>query len=297
MIAKGILHVHSTFSYDGKMSLPALRDLCIEKGLSFCFLSEHTDHLTVANAQLFAQECRALSTGSFIFIPGFEVPYKVNAKDREGALGYKVNAKGREGALGYLPAQASKNAHILLFGTEVFLGQTADASLLKQWSSAASLTVLAHPVRNKFIVDDTMKEILDGVEIWNQQYEGKRVPRTRSVRLLRTLQKENQKLLAVGGLDFHRVDHMGTPVCTVDISQLTRASIVEAMQTGMYTFGTEKVSVSSLGIWQGNNSLQHRLVSLFSIITIVCGKIVNAVLSYFGFRLPKGIVRFIRKRV
>lgn len=274
MIAKGVLHVHSTFSYDGKVSLEKLRDLFVANGLSFCCLSEHTDYLSVAQAQQFAQQCRALSTGTFVFIPGFEVPYDVQKKNGQ-----------------------YKNAHILLYGTEVFLAQKANELILKQWSSTAALTVLAHPVRNAFEVDQTLLQVLDGVEIWNQQYEGKRVPRPRSVRLLRALQKKVPQLLATGGLDFHRVDHLGSPVCTMEVSVLTRASIISALQSGAYTFGTTKVSVSSLGMWQGNGSFVQGAISTFSIATIMCGKKVNALLAYFGIPLPKTIVRFIRKRV
>ena len=66
----GVLHVHSTYSYDGKESLLSLRNFLVEKGISFCCLTEHTDYLTLEEAQRFAQECRALSTGTFLFIPG-----------------------------------------------------------------------------------------------------------------------------------------------------------------------------------------------------------------------------------
>jgi len=250
--------MHSTYSYDGKENLLSLRDFLVERGISFCCLTEHTDYMTVEQAQRFAQECKALSTGTFLFIPGFEVPYS---------------------------------------GTEVFLGQKADADILRKWSKASVMTVLAHPVRNAFVVDETLEEILDGVEIWNQQYEGKRVPRQRSVRLLEKLQKKNPELLATGGLDFHRKDHFGSPLFTLQLPTLTSYGVLEALKKGMYTFGTDSVSVSSLGIWKGNTSFYCRMQSLASIAVIVCGKKVNATLAYFGFRFPKKLTQLIRSRV
>ena len=76
MEVKGILHCHSTYSYDAKLSLPELKKLLQKKGLSFACMTEHTDELTKERAVAFVEECRSLSDGSFIFIPGFEVPYK-----------------------------------------------------------------------------------------------------------------------------------------------------------------------------------------------------------------------------
>ena len=181
MKIKGVIHVHSKYSYDGKESLASLRNFLLSQGVQFCCLTEHTDKMTLDQARLFVQECKALSGSQFLFIPGFEVPYKVNAEGREGALGYKVNAEGREGALG------CENAHILLVGCEVFLAQFANAEVLTTWSSKSALTILAHPVRNRFKVDATIESVIDGIEIWNQQYEGKYVPRVRSCQLLSRL--------------------------------------------------------------------------------------------------------------
>ena len=265
MEIKGVVHMHSTYSYDGKESLQSLRDFLMARGVSFCCLTEHTDQMTLEQAQLFVQECKMLSTSQFVFIPGFEVPYL--------------------------------KAHILLVGTEVFLGQFADGEMLKTWSKASSLTVLAHPVRNTFIVDDVMEQVLDGVEIWNQQYEGKLVPRQRSVRLLKSLQKKNQSLLATGGLDFHRKEHFGSPLYTIDISNLTADAILSALKKGEYSFGREGVSVSSTGFWKGDTAFKSKLQSALSIIVIVLGKKTNALLAVCGIKLPKSLKQIIRSRV
>jgi predicted metal-dependent phosphoesterase TrpH len=265
MILKGAIHVHSTYSYDGKESLRALRDFLLEKGVTFCCVTEHADQMTIEQAQLFVQECKALSGSQFVFIPGFEVPYK--------------------------------KAHILLIGTEVFLAQKADAEILKTWSSKSVLTILAHPVRNSFKLDAVMEEVIDGVEIWNQQYEGKRVPRTRSASLLRKLQSRNSMLLAFGGLDFHRKEHFGSPLFTLEVERVSSDAILHALTDGKYVFGTEKIAVSSTGLWKGSGGAWHILLSLISIFVIVAGKTVNALLALLGVSLPKGLKRAIRSRV
>lgn len=265
MEIKGVLHVHSTYSYDGKESLVALRDFLLSKGVSFCCVTEHTDHLTIEQAQLFVQECKVLSGSQFMFIPGFEVPYK--------------------------------NAHILLIGTEVFLAQIADAQILKTWSAKSVLTVLAHPVRNKFKLDAVMEEVIDGIEIWNQQYEGKLVPRQRSVRLFKEYRKKNSALLATGGLDFHRKEHFGSPIYALNVERITSEAILQALKSGEYSFGNNKIQVTSQGSWKKDASFKHRFLSIVSIVVIVFGKKINAGLALFGLKFPKRLKQLIRSRI
>jgi predicted metal-dependent phosphoesterase TrpH len=265
MEIKGIVHVHSTYSYDGKESLSSLRELLMQKGLSFCFLTEHTDEMTMEKAQMFVQECRSLSGSQFVFIPGFEVPYK--------------------------------DAHILLIGTEMFMGQKADAQILRAWSERAHLTVLAHPVRNKFTIDETILSAIDAVEIWNQQYEGKRVPRVRSSEFLRELQSRKPELIATGGTDFHRREHLGSPFFTLEVEHVTIDAITDALAHGAYTFGNNKVAVSSTGLWKGKGSFAHIVMSHYSVAFIAFGKGVNKLLARFGLGLPKGLRSFIRARI
>jgi len=221
--------------------------------------------MTTEQAQLFVQECKMQSGSQFVFIPGFEVPYK--------------------------------NAHILLIGTESFISQKADAETLKAWSLRSELTILAHPVRNSFLLDSTMEEVLDGIEIWNQQYEGKRVPRPRSVRLFEDLRKKNQALMATAGLDFHRKEHFGAPCYSIETDMLTKEAILSALTEGRYTFGTKRVEVAPSGLWKGKGSISHILQSALSVLLIFSGKRVNALLAFFGLKLPSGLKRLIRSRV
>ena len=152
----GILHCHSNYSYDAKLSLRDLRELFITKGLSFVCMTEHTDEMNYERARTFIHECDMLSDTKFKFIPGFEVPYL--------------------------------NAHILMIGCrEFFKNYAPDINTLREWTRHAPFVVLAHPVRNDFGVDTLLLNELDAVEVWNQQYEGKRVPRTKSLALFESL--------------------------------------------------------------------------------------------------------------
>ena len=237
----------------------------MHQGITFCCLTEHTDQMTVAQAQLFVQECRSLSGSQFVFIPGFEVPYK--------------------------------DAHILFIGSELLLGQQADAASLTEWKQRSVLTILAHPVRNRFEVDDALKSVLDGVEIWNQQYDGKLVPRPRAAELLRTLQESNGSLIATGGLDLHRKEHFGAPVFKIEVGHVTASDILAALKSHAYVFGNRKVEVAPVGLWRGSGTVPHNVLSFISISVIVLGKGVNRLLARFGWSLPRSLKQFVRSRV
>jgi len=142
-----------------------------------------------------------------------------------------------------------------------------------------------------------MREVIDGVEIWNQQYDGKRAPRHRSYRLLHTLRKERAGLTATGGLDLHRPEHLTYPRVTLNCPTLSVGHIVKALQAGSYTFGNKKYTIHAKGEWPLAGTLSARLRSASSIAIIGLGKLTNKTLAAFGLKLPAGLVRSIRSRV
>ncbi len=265
MTLTGVMHMHSTHSYDGKMSLVELKELLQENGVSFCCMTEHTDKLDKESAETFVNECRELSDESFLFIPGFEVPYQ--------------------------------RAHVLQIGATEFLGQYADAAKLKEWRAVSPLVVLAHPVRNRFVVDEVLASVIDGVEIWNQQYEGKRYPRFRSRALYRTLAQNNEKLLATGGIDLHRKEHFSAPLISLEADSLSNESVLAAIKQGRFTTQGKEIELSSKGEFIIGGGFITRLKSLLMISVINLGKLVNATLARFGLHLPKQFFQAIRSRI
>lgn len=262
MQLQGVIHVHSTHSYDGKLSLAELKTLFQSQGLQFACMTEHTDYLSHEFAQAFVEECAALSDESFVFVPGFEVPYK--------------------------------DSHILHIGTTDFIAPTADAVQLHAWRAATPLVILAHPVRNKFIVDETVAAVIDGVEVWNQQYDGKATPRAASVRLLESL-RADKKLLATGGLDLHREEHFGSPQVQLEAAALNVASIVDALKAGAFTFGTQQHQYRATG--PITLSVAARATSRLVTGVIRIGKGINATLARVGLRLPRALTRLVRGKL
>lgn len=264
MEIQGLLHCHSSYSYDAKLSLRELRELCIQNGIHFACMTEHTDELTKERAEEFVRECEALSDESFRFIPGFEVPYK--------------------------------NAHILMIGAREFVVNYAPTlPVLDEWIKKAQFVVLAHPVRNKFIAEDALAERLDGIEVWNQQYEGKRVPRPRSIRLFETLRKRKSTLVATGGIDLHRDEHMGSPVVTLSVDAPNEAAIIEKLKLGIFAVSSPHARFFGLLTNADELMRKHRFESIISVAVIGAGKFTNKTLAYLGLTLPASLKRAVRR--
>lgn len=266
MEIRGILHCHSTYSYDAKLSLSELKELFVKQGLSFVCMTEHTNVMKVEEAEAFVVECERLSDENFLFIPGFEVPYH--------------------------------RAHVLMIGARNFCGNfTRTEEELATWAESAQFVVLAHPVRNKFLVQDELLKHIDALEVWNQQYEGKRVPRPRSLLLFKTLREKKLELVATGGVDFHRGEHLGAPVTTLSVTSLTEGEIMEKLRVGAYTISSNRALV--YGTLPDADTLMRkfRFESALSVAVIVVGKAVNKTLKSFGLSLPPFLKNIIRKRI
>jgi len=266
MEVKGIIHCHSTYSYDAKLSLREIKELCLKNGVRFACMTEHTDELTPERAEAFIRECEALTDETFCFVPGFEVPFK--------------------------------KTHILIIGMRTFLGNYAETiDVLRAWTEQASLVVLAHPVRNNFLVSTLLLDEIDALEIWNQQYEGKRVPRTRSIALLEILREKKPLLLAMGGVDFHRVEHFGAPFVTLSLDTLREASILEKLTTGAFIVSSSEATFYGTIPDSHEVKMKHRFESFVSVSVIVFGKWVNKILATLGLSLPKSLKEKVRRRL
>ena len=68
---KGVLHVHSVFS-DGEESLDRLMDRLRLAGMTFAAVSDHAEVFDDERMKDYTQACNALSTLSFVVIPGLE---------------------------------------------------------------------------------------------------------------------------------------------------------------------------------------------------------------------------------
>jgi hypothetical protein len=232
--------------------------------MSFLCFTEHSDELTKEAAEAFVAECEAASDDTFICIPGFEVNYN--------------------------------GTHMLMIGCRTFVSQHATSADLPLWKSGAALAIHAHPHRDHFHEDATLQSVVDGIEIWNAQYDGKRVPRSGAVRMFKNFSRR-LPLHAYAGWDFHRASHEGGPLIALHTEKISEQSILSALASGNYTMNSSSVSIGSDGTVLRGSGFIIALMSAFSTTFIALGKAVNAVLASIGLRAPKSLIAAVRSRI
>lgn len=260
---RGYLHLHSGHSYDGKLTLAEIKEKCLALGMSFAAMTEHTDVLTPMDVQSAVNECRAQSDSNFVFIPGFELPYK--------------------------------NCHILIIGTSDIKLYLPPLEAIKIAKQQGAWILLAHPHRNRFHIDPELRVLLDGIEIWNQQSDGKRHPRIQALEFFEKSLTQKTSLLAIAGLDLHRVSHFGNPCVRLDAAEFSEKEICDQLKAGNYSIMSKAIGLPSRPKLAGLQRLKVSFMSRLSCLAIAFGKNVGKWLYEHNLALPKRLKETVRR--
>lgn len=199
-LLKGISHVHSTFSFDGKLEIDRLHSFFASRGFDFVLMSEHVENLDLPRMQQIHDACRQVSDERCALIPGIEID----------------------------------DLHILIFGIarpESYDGHLAFAADCRR---RGALIVLSHPVKIRKGIPADVLPMLDGVEIWNTRYDGRQTPRLANQNLFDKLRQVSPGLVAVCGMDFHNYSDFADISMQVESSSREPAAILEAIRSGRF---------------------------------------------------------------
>jgi len=265
MILRGVSHLHTKYSYDGKLSIREFKNFLLENDIDFAFITEHSDYIEPKDAEKFIKECHNLSDDKITLIPGFEVPYK--------------------------------DAHILMIGVDHFVKNgTNDSEDLKRWKTHSTFSVWAHPHKNQYLLYDAIKAVIDGVEVWNSQYDGKKAPRLKVLNSLNGLRERGHNTFAFAGLDFHREEHIGGPSIMVE-SVNKEEEILKMIKKGEFVIKNEQITINSEGkIIKGILPL-IKFQSAYYIILITTLKRVSKFVKAMRLPIPQKLRHKIRKRL
>ncbi len=174
--SEGLFHIHSRFSSDGKLSLAELKAECLARGLQFMVVTDHAEDMVPAELQRYVSQCRALTDGDFLAVPGLE---------------FRV--------------PGNEDIHLLVAGWDSSPGNGPACEILAGAMSVrnGSLVVLAHPFKAKSCWPPHIEQALDGVEIWNASCDSRYLPDHRAVRAYLRFKSRNPGLVGIGGLDLH----------------------------------------------------------------------------------------------
>jgi hypothetical protein len=170
----GVVHVHSDYSHDGRDPLEQLLEFARARSISFVGLTDHAEDFDPPRYQEYIEHCRHLSDSVTRLIPGLEYRFS-----RYPGL------------------------HLLAFGLSTMIRPRTPEDFCRQTAGTAQFTVVAHPVLCQHVLPAAVAEVIDGIEVWNASYNTRYLPDSRSIRLLRSLQRGRPEVVAIAGLDQH----------------------------------------------------------------------------------------------
>ncbi|MGI8495992.1 MAG: PHP domain-containing protein [Gemmatimonadaceae bacterium] len=215
----GLVHVHSDYSRDGHDSLERLRDIALERKISFLALTDHAEDFETELFDEYRGHCASLSDERVRLIPGLEFRFRTNA-----------------------------GLHLLALDLKRLSRPRTPEAFIAEMSGSAGMTLVAHPVLADYRIPTAVAERIDGVEVWNASYDSPLVPDPRAIRLLHSLRERRPTVVGIAGADQHDASQdAGTRV----ILDTESADPVEDLIAGRFTnvgrtmrFGSE-VSLTS----------------------------------------------------
>lgn len=204
-LLRGIIHVHSNYSYDGEHSLAEIAQYAVTRGYSFIGMSEHSDTFDRKRMAEYVEECERLSTPQYVLIPGIE--FRCEAELHVVGLGITHYTDAKD------PVEVARFIH-----------------------EKDGIAILAHPVRYDYQIPSGVLCAVDGVEAWNALYDGRFVPNDSSLTLISEARKKQTcSILAFGAQDLHRIRSRCDVELTVSCNELSKASVLRALKAGHFT--------------------------------------------------------------
>lgn len=212
MQIRGAMHLHSTFSNDGTLTIAELAGLFRQRGYRYIAITEHAEDLDDGKKQTLLERCRQWSRDGFCVIPGAEF--------------------------------TCAEQHILGIGA-VGASQTDALEAIEMIHGSGGMAVLAHPSRVGWKCAARILQAVDAVEIWNVGYDGKFLPPANAFAGFAAMRQVNPGLLALAGHDLHRRESFYDVGLEMDLPSLSADSILEGLRRGRYQIGSRFVRIGS----------------------------------------------------
>jgi hypothetical protein len=214
-ILKGALHAHSTYS-DGDFSLSELREVFRGEGCQFACMTDHAEFLDEKNLEAYQDECQALSSDDFLFVPGLEY-------------------------------ECEKRMHILGYGATRLASSQDPEAVIRHIDDQRAVSVIAHPKDDFFPWIEAFQTLPQGIEVWNSKYDGRYAPRPPTFALQQRLRQRKPTLRAFYGQDLHwRRQYRGL---FVEIeAELLPARIIAALADGSFVGRKGDLVLPSSGV-------------------------------------------------
>jgi hypothetical protein len=170
----GAIHMHSDYSHDGLDSLEAMREMCLVRGIHFVGLTDHAEDFVPELFGEYVQHCAAVSDEQVRFIPGLEFRFP-----------------------------GLRGVHLLALGLRTWIAPHSAEEFFELTRTEAQLTLLAHPMLARYNIPQIVLDHIDGIEVWNANYNTRYLPDPQAMRLCHDLSRIRPGVVATAGLDQH----------------------------------------------------------------------------------------------
>jgi len=250
---KGLLHVHTIFSLDGRIEIEELRERARKGNISFIILADHADTLLERkNIGKFLQETGNYNSAPFV-IPGIE--YTCSPRIHLLAIGIKEIMENYEDPFDVIEKTHSQGG-LVIWGHYDFKLRSNDIEILRK---------------------------VDGVEIWNRKYDGKMSFLPHRGRLFNTIRnKYNNNLNMYNGTDLHSFSSWANLFITMpDVS--SSVEIMNNLRVGNFKMVNRYVRIPAINF--SPSFRQYVFMQFTSIASFLIIKIKNT--SYYLCRKLK----------
>ena len=240
MRLKGALHVHSTLSRDGTMTIEELAEWYVERGYQFIAIGEHSEDMSEEKVEILKRQSAGHSRDGFCIIPGIE---------------YFCTA----------------GIHIFGLGALGLTRETNPVIVAEEIRTQGGLAILAHPDLYNWDCAPELLKAVNAVEIWNVRYDGKYLPSAQGPAALHRMRRVNPQLLAIAGQDLHGKAGFYDVAVQTEAEDLTPEAVRSNLLRGNYVIKsplfqtTARANFSSLkstflrvGSWQLGNLRKAR---------------------------------------
>jgi hypothetical protein len=213
---RGALHIHSTLSRDGTMTIAELARYFKKKGYQFLAMGEHAEDLDDAKVQALREQSVANSNDHFCVIPGIEFA-------------------------------VTRNIHIVGIGIVKMIPLENPAYVAGRMREQGGMSILAHPKRLGWDCPREAVLAVDAAEIWNIGYDGKYLPSARALPAFERMREVNPKLLAIASHDFHRTAAFYDVAVEMDAPSTSQDPILQNLKRGAYRIRSAFFNCDSQG--------------------------------------------------
>jgi hypothetical protein len=213
-VYRGVIHLHSAYSHDGRDSIPDLARTLSGNGFDFCILTDHFEDFDARAFDRYHAEIAAVNEdGDFVVVPAIEAEFE--------------------------------NVHVIFVPVGSF-AEIQGIVAARDLSGSEAVKLLVHPA--KYDIETTITFLrdheFDGVELWNQIADGKYSPPRDHLRALLSRIRPDLRGHFFGG-DIHNCRHTVANYLTIPADgPLTTDHVIDALRRRRYVSHNRQTGLS-----------------------------------------------------